>query len=714
MSGNFVLAGWLVQPSLNRLTRGTETVRLEPKVMHVLVCLARAAGEVVTREQLLAEVWPDVHVTDDVLHRAVRELRRAFADSATEARCIETIRKRGYRLLVPVSADAGAVAPSAAVVSAAARADRQLLPRWFALRPSLLWFALAAGSIGGLAALMPRSDAVTEAHGRFVPLVNGPENESDPAIAPDGRQLAFVVRTGEGPGQGDLFVRALPWGETRRLTSAAADERMPAWAPDGRTLAFVRTTADRCDLVVQDVATSAERIVMPCGNRDEPRVSWLDGSALVLSVQPPTGRGGWRLARMPLGSEGRSFLTDVPAGIVGDHSPAVSPDGRAIAFVRHVSGGVSDVHVVPVNGGRARRLTFDEADLTGVAWLSPSSLVYSSDRAGGYSLWRVNVNGGEPQLVAGGAARLKHPVAAGHRVVYESWQYEINIWRQPLPPLAGRNAAAASLAPVPIIRTSDLWNLSPQLSPDGSALAYVSTQSGTHEVWIASADGTGARQVTRFGDEPGAEARGTTVRAPRWAFDGKRLVASAHWGGRSDVVVIDVAEGAVSRLTNDDAIESAPSWSADGTRVLYGRRDGVRSDVWEHPLDGTPPRLLIADAFAAQSDGDGRVYFTRADRAGLWRMGGEPGAAVLVSDAVGAGDWANWQVADRGVFFAARDGDAVVLRRATDGGAAATIAALPNFSWPGFSVAADGGGVLYAKWDRRESNLLSIELTGTP
>ena len=77
-------------------------MRLEPKVMQVLECLAATPGEVVSRDDLVARVWPDVFVTDDVLHRAIRELRRAFGDDTAKPAYVETIRKRGYRLIAPV------------------------------------------------------------------------------------------------------------------------------------------------------------------------------------------------------------------------------------------------------------------------------------------------------------------------------------------------------------------------------------------------------------------------------------------------------------------------------------------------------------------------------------------------------------------------------------------------------------------------------------
>src|SRR6266567_6912132 len=71
-------------------------------MMEVLVCLAEHTGEVVPKEKLLQAVWPDTFVSDDVLKRSVSELRHVFGDDAHESRIIETIPKRGYRLVLDV------------------------------------------------------------------------------------------------------------------------------------------------------------------------------------------------------------------------------------------------------------------------------------------------------------------------------------------------------------------------------------------------------------------------------------------------------------------------------------------------------------------------------------------------------------------------------------------------------------------------------------
>jgi DNA-binding winged helix-turn-helix (wHTH) protein/TolB-like protein/Tfp pilus assembly protein PilF len=90
---------WSVDPATNEISRGGERVHLEPKVVDLLLALARRAGQVVSREELLSQVWPGVVVGDDVLTQGVIKLRKALG----EPEHIQTIPKRGYRLIAEVS-----------------------------------------------------------------------------------------------------------------------------------------------------------------------------------------------------------------------------------------------------------------------------------------------------------------------------------------------------------------------------------------------------------------------------------------------------------------------------------------------------------------------------------------------------------------------------------------------------------------------------------
>jgi len=102
VDGNFRVGSWFVEPSLNTVSFNCTTVRLERKQVEVLVCLAQHPGQPVSKENLLRTVWPDTCVGDDVLIRAICELRRVFEDDPKDARFIQTIPKRGYRLVAPV------------------------------------------------------------------------------------------------------------------------------------------------------------------------------------------------------------------------------------------------------------------------------------------------------------------------------------------------------------------------------------------------------------------------------------------------------------------------------------------------------------------------------------------------------------------------------------------------------------------------------------
>ncbi|MGI9286777.1 MAG: winged helix-turn-helix domain-containing protein [Pseudomonadales bacterium] len=100
----FRLSEWAVEPLTSTFKRNGHTLHVEPKVMDVLLCLARNAGEVVTRDQLLEQVWANLVVTDEVLTRCISELRTALGDTSRERLYIRTVPKRGYSLMMPVSA----------------------------------------------------------------------------------------------------------------------------------------------------------------------------------------------------------------------------------------------------------------------------------------------------------------------------------------------------------------------------------------------------------------------------------------------------------------------------------------------------------------------------------------------------------------------------------------------------------------------------------
>lgn len=120
------------------LWRGTVPIPLSPKAFSVLLYLAERQGRLVTKQELLDAVWPDIHVTEGVLKRAVLEIRKALDDDAEEPRFVQTLHRRGYRLLSANATPEPAVEP--------APEESGIIGRTRELRQLDAWFAKAVES----------------------------------------------------------------------------------------------------------------------------------------------------------------------------------------------------------------------------------------------------------------------------------------------------------------------------------------------------------------------------------------------------------------------------------------------------------------------------------------------------------------------------------------------------------------------------------------
>ncbi len=684
MAPLFRLHGRLVDPETNRVTFAGETTQVEPKIMQVLVVLAGHAGRVVTRDDLMAAVWSGVFVTDDALNRAIRELRRLFDDDADAPRVIETIRKRGYRLIAAVEPMPDERTPDAAVDRPAPATTRDWVPGPISIG-TMLVAALALG-----AALvwfgMGRRPMPVEARVRFVPLTADTGNETAPALSPSGR-LAYVARGSDG--RAHLFAKRPPDMAAIQITSGADRETAPTWSPDDRHIAFPRLTSNGCDIWIADADARDERRIAPCGTRDALQMSWSpDGAAL--AITSGAGRPGApsHIDLLTIATGATRALTMPPPGHVGDDSPAFSPDGREIAFVRRIGGSIGDVFVARL-------------DVLGLDWdRDGAHIVFSSERAGGISVWRVAAGGGEPVLLAGGGAKLKHPSVARRtgEIAYEDWHYEINIADLPTTPPPGPATQGSSIS-----ATSDQWNFDPQISPDGSRVAFQSTRSGRYELWVAERSGANARQLT---------SAGVYHSLPRWSPDGRRLASAIHSRTGGQLIVIDADTGAAQVVASDPAAIIAPAWSHDGRRVYFGsHRDGGWR-VWLAAIGGGEPQPVTDEGgYAAFESLDGRsLYYTRLGQRGLWRRPTAGGRDTIVTEAIEAEDWPNVAAVDGGISFVTNpdDGDPRLAMLDERTHQTRLLTRLPAFAWSGVAVSRDGARILYARADRRDANIVGL------
>src|SRR5262245_14907305 len=334
---SFELGGWEVQPRMLNAARNGTQVRIDPKLMQLLVCLRGAAGDAVTRDAIMRAVWGHEHVTEDALNRLVSRLRRVLSDDLLCGASIETIPKVGYRLTEgPAPAETVVAATPSGPTPPLARSARR--PRWplFAFGVVLVVAGIGALTLRALQRPGAPPSVLVDPEPRTVPLTSLPGNEIQATLSPDGNQVAFARRIGTGT-PWDIYVRPIASDTLLRVTEGDGNSLRPAWSPDGQWLAYLHVVKEQCEVRLVSPFGGPSRTLAPCDATLDEDLAWSnDSAALVFRAPNGRGLGLWRLA----GMNTMQPLTDPPEGEY-DALPGFSPDGTQLVFVRWANFGVA-------------------------------------------------------------------------------------------------------------------------------------------------------------------------------------------------------------------------------------------------------------------------------------------------------------------------------------------------------------------------------------
>ena len=571
-----------VFPASNEIDAGRGRQRVPPRLMALLVRLARDAGAPVDRTTLLDEVWSRRGVTDEVLSRAVADLRTALGDDAREPRYIETLPKVGYRLVAPVGPlDAGASAPERSPPRRA---------RVFAWAAGILAaLALAAG----IAWLRPAEDPAASLQRRIAAatvLAAGDDFEVAPRFSPDGARVAYAV----GERTSRIVVEDLATRTRRPVGPDGGLATSPAFFPDGRRVAYLRVVDGACALVEAALDGDALHTIAPCPAGMRARFDLSpDGRTIVAAAtrqrDVPAG-----LVAIDVATGALRWLTAPEPGRGNDAQPRYSADGRRIAFFRGSESqrelwlmevaSPGDAHRV----GRQAGLTYGAAFLPG-----GSALLVAADWPGFRALVHVDLATGADTMVGGRGARFPD-VARDGAVVYELASYRANLWR----------IDVAGARPPALVWPATRYTSQPEISPDGQRVVFVSNRDGGEALYVAPVDG----EATRV---PASDEYRTT--RPRWSHDGRWLYAVRTRRGDpasvSVAVRIDPATGAAQVLgaLGERVHDVAPA--ADGRTLYVGEQADHAVRLLRASVDGgTPERLPLPLVSEYRIAGDRLAY----------------------------------------------------------------------------------------------------------
>jgi len=701
-------------------TRDGTVVPLPPKTFEFLLLLVKSPGRAFSKQELMTTLWPETFVEEANLSFQTSVLRKALGGGA---HWLETIPKHGYRFAADVRIVPSADQVEVALPEGRRQGGRDAL-RW-AVGGRRKWLvALAVASALSLASYLGFSRSRTATSGRpivAVPLTGYDGFAMAPAISPDGSKVAFSWFNGTRDGNRDIYIRVIGAGQADRLTTSPDRDQVPAWSPDGRFLAFMRSTSPSAeDLLIMPSSGGDERRIATFAvpRRSAPNLAWTpDGRWIVLGRQlaPEEPEGIWLFA---VDGGERRRLTESPSGS-GDEKPVFSPDGNRLAFIRRtlgkvpIAGGTAAVHILPVSpdltaSGPPIRVTSADGFAGSHAWTPDGrGLVFSLwGDVGRSHLYRVTLTGrdnegiGQPERLAFGQGATDVSISGSGRLVYTAPLRDSAIWKLPLGGLTDRPVAMPLLS-------SPFDEHTPDYSPDGERIAFVSDRSGEEAIWIAHSDGSNPVQVTAFG--------GPQTSNPQWSPDGKTILFNSRREGSNDLYLLRPDTRELRRLTDEPTDERGPRWSRDGLWIYFGSNRTGQWEVWRIPAaGGAAVRITKHGGQTPVESADGSFLYYAKEmsemRWSVWRMPTAGGEETRIVEGLALQN--NFVVAKQGLYFIAagenhQQTSVDFVEHNT--GRRTTLVTLGKWPFWGSTLSPDERSMLFATIDSIGSNLMLVD-----
>lgn len=580
-------ADFRYEPERRRLFGPAGEARLKPLPDRLLRCLLDEPGAVLSREHLIETVWTRREVNDEVLSRAVAELRALLGDDARAPQFIETLSKGGYRWMTPVTrVDAGSV-------SNAEPAPLDRTSRFVAALGAAVLIAL------GVWLLVQRGREDAHAPARLAlgllgarPLAADPRLEYDARF--DGTDRVVYVRSSADGAASELVLIDTSSLAERVLWQDAAALRDPAPSPDGREVAVARHAAHACELWSVALVDLRRTRLGECEPSVAGGIEWVDGGhALIhtgIAADTAHAPGLVLLDRR----DGTHRALTTPEVAEGAHvDPRLSSDGATLVYASRRNGEAQLWETDwPLLKHRTALLARPEP-VNGHAFEPKDSALWVAGDLTSYrALHRVRA-GRAPELI-GGRGAISIDLARDGSAVWSEANYDADLW------LRARDGTWSTIA------RSTGYESQPEFSADGSKIAFVSNRNGTEAVFVYDRRDESVRPLPL---DPNAR----WVR-PSWSARDGSLLLTAYVDRRTRLFRYRLDENAPERLSGIEDGGFAAVELED--RLLYMTGNGTGRGALMQVRPGEP---------VVQQMELGTITAFRASNHGLvWRSEGSP------------------------------------------------------------------------------------------
>ncbi len=663
------------------LARDGRRVPLSPKVYDVLRVLVEHAGHLVDKERLLDEVWPDTFVEEGALNRSISVLRKTLGETAAE-RYIETVPKRGYRFVAVVTPASASGGKGVAAVEPPAWRKPALVAALLGLAVVTSWRLQTSGISVPAAAAVHRQ-------------VTASGNDDGATLSADGRHIAYVSTTAT---EKRLVVQQVDGGQPVSIV-AAPELGYPRWSPDGSSLLYWARGAGHDGVYVVAHPGGMPRVI-----RRGPFVGCWSSDGNTIAVTSYTGKI-WLHDRE--GNELRTLTLQHGPWSIWDLD--WSPDNERLLFIGSDPHGAYAAWTITADGREQRKLFDSATEISHARWAEGGSAIYflqRSNQTASLEKWWP-ATGGHESLLSGLEAGHSFAVSRdGTRLVYARAPFHSNLWRLDV---TGNTGA---IAITQLTRGTSLIER-PRISPDGSRVLF---NVGHHPHTNLFTMPVGGGAMTQLTFLQSFNVGGV------WSPDGSQVAFASTEGGSARVWIVADAGGTPRRLSAVAPGESLDLAWAPGRRLLF-QQAGNRNYHAFDPVSSEEQLVTrngsVGWMFSPAYSPDGRriaVSWNRKPDRGIWIVDAHDQTETFVRKAAAGTMVLGWSTDGRTIFIV--DGknastrgpilpigetisDATILEVPVNGDPVEVVAALPGAEIGGVTMAPNGRRFIYTAYSSR-------------
>jgi Tol biopolymer transport system component/DNA-binding winged helix-turn-helix (wHTH) protein len=663
-----------VRPSRRQIVIDGREEAVQPRVMQVFVALARARGAVVSRKDLIDGCWGGAAVSKDSINQSMAKMRR-IAELGGREFDVETIPRVGYKLkgILPGAHDSSDISTLDRTPAVASRDSNRAefpVPKRFAWNWKTIVLA-ASLAIAGAAIVWfgwptwfaaPRPAPQWTIVRSEVPIATSLV-ERYPSISPDGSMIAYSAGTDFLSRK--IYLQRASGGNPLRLTNDPYDDSSPSWSPDGSQIVYAASKpGEPCRLMITPSLAGSPREVTRCRAAERSHVLWSTSGKELFFIEPTVSNGNNRIVRFDIATGLRRELAPPSPGIYDENEPAVSPDGRWIAFCRDFKNGDSRQILLDLHSGAERSWSCRQyGQVYGIAF-SPDSknLFVTTKRGDDYAIWAWPINGQSPIRILSSPEPLERlSFSSSGLLAVEIARWQDGVARPPAP---------GSDKPT-FLESENGKAFTPDVSLDGSVTVSLRQPNGAG-IWIFPKSG-GSHQIFPLEADDAADAE------PRWSPDGKSIAITSQKPPAAGIRIISMSGSVVASIPFHGRHLGAPTWEAGGRSLIFPGFDKNIWRLWRVDLDdhnriSALPYVGWTSVRARGSE----LYGERSDTDGVWRIDGNPRKITPLPEAANAGQWT---IAGNEIAYVDVDSDqGLILGQPIQSGKPHTLARIPDCS----------------------------------